>query len=147
MAKRATKAAKTARRVTKTQKRARRVAKKSAKARSTRRAAPAARKREAPRAGLEAATVDVTMTLDFGKGAPTDIQVIKRIDTTDLSGSGASVGAGRHTAGWDVVSPTVRPIGFSVTIVEDATGRKLFERGGQRTGIDGKAAGAGTFTV
>jgi hypothetical protein len=98
-------------------------------------------------AALTAAMVGVTMAIDFGKGAPTDIQSVRRIDTTDLSGSGTPVSRGRHTVGWDVLSPTVRPVGFSVSVVEDATGKKLFERKDQQTGADGRGAGAGTFTV
>jgi hypothetical protein len=92
-------------------------------------------------------TVGVTMKIDFGAGAPGDIQSVRRIDTTELSGAGASISRGKHTAGWDVISPTVRPIAFSVTIVENATAKKVFDRPGQKTGADGRGAGAGTFTV
>ena len=163
MAKKASKATKTSGRATKKSPH-RGKAKKAAKTPAVRRSSglPAARKRRkqptaakpqgvrrAGVAGLAAspATIDVTMTIDFGKGAPNDIQSIRRIDTTDLSGSRASVSRGKHTVGWDVFSPTVQPIGFSVTIVEDATGKKLFERKEQQTGAEGEGAGAGSFTV
>jgi hypothetical protein len=109
----------------------------------------AKRPRRSPRSALTAAaaTTRVTMTIDFGAGAPGDVRSIRRIDSRALSGPGASVNAGVHTAGWDVISPTVRPIGFDVTIVEDATGRKVLDRPGQRTGADGRGAGADSFTV
>ena len=41
-----------------------------------------------------------------------------RIDGKVLSSGQADVTAGEHKAGWDVVSPTVRPIVFGVTIVK-----------------------------
>jgi hypothetical protein len=57
------------------------------------------------------------------------------------------VNPGAHTAGWDVVSPTIRPIGFSVKITHDQTGRTLLDRSRERTGADGRGAGADRFTV
>jgi len=87
------------------------------------------------------------MTIDFGAGAPGDVMSIRRIDGNALAGGQASVNEGGHTASWDVVSPTIRPITFSVMIIEDATGRRLLSRPLERTGDDGKGGGAGRFEV
>ena len=92
-------------------------------------------------------TTRVVMKIDLGAGAPGDVISIRRIDGRALSGAGTRVGSGTHTVGWDVVSPTVRPIGFDVTLTDEATGRKLLDRPKQKTGRDGRAAGAGTFRV
>jgi hypothetical protein len=89
----------------------------------------------------------VTMTIALGAGAPGDVMTIRRIDNQALATPSTDVGPGAHTAGWDVISPTVRPIGFDVTITDDASGRSLLNRPGQRTGDDGRGAGAGTFRV
>jgi hypothetical protein len=72
---------------------------------------------------------------------------VGRIDGSALASGRANVNQGEHTTSWDVVSPTIRPIAFSVTITEDATGRKLLNRSQERTGSDGKGGGADTFTV
>jgi hypothetical protein len=73
---------------------------------------------------------------------------VGRIDGSAVSSSGqAAVNQGEHTTSWDVLSPTIRPIPFTVTITEDATGRKLLNRAQERTGSDGKGGGADTFTV
>jgi hypothetical protein len=94
-----------------------------------------------------AALVDVTMTIDFGPSPPGDVMSIRRIDSKALAVGKASVNPGSHTAGWDVVSPTIRPIGFGVKITEDQTGRTLLNRPQEQTGADGRGAGADRFTV
>ena len=98
-------------------------------------------------AAARATTVNVTMTIDFGTGKPADVQSIRRIDGKALPTGRASVSRGEHTAGWDVVSPTIRPIGFAVSITEDATGKKLLNRPNEQTGADGLGGGADRFTV
>ena len=108
--------------------------------RVTKAAAPSAR-------ATKAAAVAVAMTIDFGLGAPGDIQSIRRIDSRALPTGQANVARGQHTASWDVISPTVRPIAYSVTITEVLTGRVLLSRPNERTGSDGKGAGADNFTV
>ena len=92
-------------------------------------------------------TLGVTMTIDFGSNPPPDVMSIRRIDGEALASGHAAVNHGTHTAGWDVVSPTVRPVAFAVTITEDATGKKLLNRSQEKTGPDGKGAGVDTFTV
>jgi hypothetical protein len=67
--------------------------------------------------------VAVTMTLDFGANPAGDVMSIRRIDGQALATGRANVNHGEHTTSWDVVSPTVRPIPFGVTIVEDVSGR------------------------
>src|SRR5262245_44667992 len=94
-----------------------------------------------------AALVGVTMTIDFGPTPPGDVASIRRIDSKALATGKASVNPGSHTAGWDVVSPTIRPIGFAVKITEDQTGRTLLNRPQEQTGADGRGAGADRFTV
>src|SRR5262245_16347525 len=74
---------------------------------------------------LDSASVAVTMNLDFGAAAPGDVMSIRRIDGHALSSGRAAVNAGTHTVGWDVLSPTVRPLSFGVTVTEDATGKTL----------------------
>ena len=89
----------------------------------------------------------VTMTIHFGSNPPPDVMSISRIDGDALPSGHAAVNRGTHTARWDVVSPTVRPVTFAVTITEDATGKKLLNRPQEKTGPDGKGAGVDTFTV
>lgn len=87
------------------------------------------------------------MALSFPGGAPADVMFVRRISGVELPNGKARVTRGTHTAGWDVVSLTVRPVTFDVRITEDATGRVLLDRPGERTGDDGRGAGADRFTV
>lgn len=86
------------------------------------------------------------MTIDFGADAPSDVESVRRIDGEALSGSSKPVGPGDHTASWDVVSPTIRPIGFAVTVT-DSSGKKLVDRPSEKTGADGKGGGADSFQM
>lgn len=110
--------------------------------------APRAR-RAAAKPGADALTgpVPVTMTIVLGGGAPGDVMSVRRIDNVPLSGAGTLVARGAHTAGWDVLSPTVRPLPFAVTVTDVATGRVLLSRPNEVTGRDGRGAGADRFTV
>jgi len=45
---------------------------------------------------------------------------------------------GMHTASWGVVSPTVKPLEFGVTITA-SDGRTLLSRPNEKTGSDGLA--------
>jgi hypothetical protein len=121
------------------------MAKKAKKAARARTAAPA--NRAAATALATAAPAAVTMTLVFGANPPADVMSIRRIDGQALATGRANVSAGDHTTSWDVISPTIRPLAFGVTIVEDATGRVLLSRSQERTGDDGRGAGADRFTV
>jgi hypothetical protein len=87
------------------------------------------------------------MAISFGSNPPADVMSVGRIDGSALPSGRANVNRGAHTTSWDVVSPTIRPIAFAVTITEDATGRKVLNRPQERTGADGKGGGADTFTV
>jgi hypothetical protein len=139
----------------KTQRTTKRIRKtRTAKKKATRnakatRAAGAHKKAKAARRATAAAdqTIAVTMKIDFSGGTPGGASTIRRIDSRALPTGEASVGRGAHTASWGVVSPTIRPVAFAVTITEDATGKMLLNRPQERTGADGKGAGAGRFTV
>ena len=98
-------------------------------------------------ASVPQTALGVTMAIDFGSHPPPDVMSISRIDGDALPSGHAAVNRGTHTARWDVVSPTVRAVTFSVTVTEDATGKKLLSRPKEKTGPDGKAAGVETFTV
>jgi hypothetical protein len=120
------------------------------KAAVKKRTATKAARAEVARAPVETQTTPLTsvqMAIDFGAAAPSDIMSVMRIDGKVLPSGQADVTAGSHTAGWDVVSPTVRPIAFGVTIVRVTTGVKLLDRSKERTGPDGKGAGADRFSV
>lgn len=120
-------------------------AKATRKATSTKSGGSAARRTMA--AAATAGTANVTMTIDFGSVNPSDVQSVRRIDGITLPTGRTSLSRGLHTAGWDIVSPTVRPIGFAVSITEDASGNTLLDRPNERTDLDGKGAGVETFTV
>lgn len=92
-------------------------------------------------------TVGVTMSFDFGSNPPADIMSIRRIDGEGLASGRATVNHGTLTTRWDVVSPTIRPVAFALTITEDTSGKTLLNRSQERTGADGKGAGADEFTV
>src|SRR5438128_428227 len=75
---------------------------------------------------------------------PADLMLGFQIDSRPLTLAGgagrATVSTGVHTASWAVVSPTVRPIGFAVTITAD-DGRVLLNRATEKTGADGLGLG------
>jgi hypothetical protein len=91
--------------------------------------------------------VAVSMTIDVPGGAPPDLMFVRRMAGVERSNGKASLPHATHTAGWDVVSPTVRPLTFDVKITRDATGTVVLNRAGEKTGADGKGSGADTFTV
>jgi hypothetical protein len=87
------------------------------------------------------------MTIDFGASPPSDVMSIRRMAGVVRPTGKASLPRGTHTAGWDVVSPTVRPLGLGVKVTEDGSGRVLLNRASERTGSDGQGSGADRFTV
>lgn len=98
-------------------------------------------------AAAPASTVAVTMALEFVGGTPADVMFVRRIAGVERGNGKATLPHGTHTAGWDVVSPTVRPLAFKVKVTEDASGRTALDRSAERTGTDGRGAGADRFTV
>jgi hypothetical protein len=95
-----------------------------------------------------AADMTVTMAISFPSGNPGDVISTKRIDGRTLPASGkTTVITGKHTAGWDVISPTIKPLDFAVTITPAATGKKLLDRSREKTGSDGRGAGADKFEI
>ena len=92
------------------------------------------------------ALVAVTMTIDL-TAAPGDVSSVRRINGQALATGKKDLPRGKHTSSWDVVSPSVRPIGYSVKITEDLSGNVLLDRPNQVTGNDGKGSGAGRFEV
>jgi hypothetical protein len=130
-------------------------ARKTVKARKTGKAKGASRTKARaaapPRAtaatAADTATANVTMTIDFGGSTSSDVQSVRRIDGITLPTGRTALSRGLHTAGWDVVSPTVKPIDFAVSITDDASGKKILDRPSERTGPDGNGAGVDTFTV
>ena len=81
---------------------------------------------------------------------PADLMLGFQIDSKPLTLAGgagrAKVSTGVHTASWALVSPTVRPLGFAVTITA-ADGRVLLNRPNEKTGADGLGLGADLFSA
>ena len=98
-------------------------------------------------AAAPAGLVDVTMTIEFPGGPPSEAQTIRRIDSKALPTGKAKLNHGAHTAGWNVISPIVRPVAYAVKIVEDLTGKVLLNRPNEQTGADGNGQGADEFGV
>jgi hypothetical protein len=145
--KKVVKARKTMKRAPKTGK-----ARKTVKAKATRKASRTKPRVSAPRRAVattaaDTGTSNVTMTIEFGGHTSSDVQSVRRIDGITLPTGRTALSRGLHTAGWDVVSPTVKPIDFAVSITDDASGKKILDRPSERTGPDGNGAGVDTFTV
>lgn len=81
---------------------------------------------------------------------PPDLMLGLQIDSKPLTlanGVGrARISTGVHTVSWAVVSPTIRPLGFAVTITA-ADGRVLLNRPNEKTGADGLGLGADLFSA
>lgn len=109
---------------------------------------------KAPAAILAAQPADNGLIEVTAKIAPTpspaDLMLGFQIDSRPLTLAGgagrARVSTGVHTASWAVVSPTVRPLGFAVTITDD-DGRVLLNRPNEKTGADGLGLGADLFSA
>ena len=107
-------------------------------------------KKPKKKAAAAAGLVAVTAKIDAGANPPGDLMLGFQIDNKPLTlvkGSGkATISTGVHTASWGVVSPTVRPLAFKVSInAEDD--RTLLNRPNEKTGNDGLGVGADLFSA
>lgn len=108
-------------------------------------------KRAAAIAGVTPALINVIAHINAGDTPPGDLMVGMQIDSRPLTLNAKHQGAaqltpGLHTTSWGVVSPTVRPLSFGVTIVA-SDGRSLLNRSNEKTGPDGMGVGADVFTA
>lgn len=91
----------------------------------------------------------ISVKFNVGDNAPDDLILRTQVDNKQLTvannAADARVTSGDHTVSWAVLSPTVRPFTFGVSIT--AGDRQLLNRSKESTGADGRGVGADEFTV